>query len=181
LEDSSPLGNDINCGETFRRSIQKIPALLPNVGDPMLSAGGIFSNDRIVYVSRQRMRFVGYNRWLRNIIYVALGDDNQLYLSSNNSQFKYLEKLQFTGIFEDAEKVVELSCEKNTESCNPLDQEYPFESYLVPVLIYSVVKELLGAKYQPLDDRNNDSDDLATLAQFLRQNMKSNLMRQLEQ
>jgi hypothetical protein len=181
LEDNSPLGDDINCGETFRRSVQKIPTLLPNVGDPILSAGGIFANDRIVYVSRQRMRFVGYNRWLRNIIYAALGDDNQLYLSSNNSQFKYLEKLQFTGIFEDAEKAMELSCEKNTESCNPLDQEYPFENYLVPVLVYSVVKELLGAKYQPLDDRNNDSDDLATLAQFLRQNMKSNLMRQLDQ
>lgn len=76
---------------------------------------------------------------------------------------------------------MELSCEKNEESCDAMDQEYPFESYLVPVLVYNVVKELLGAKYQPIDDQNNDRDDLAALAQFLRSNMKSDLLKKLEQ
>jgi hypothetical protein len=61
-----------------------------------------------------------------------------------------------------------------------MDQTYPFEDYLVPVLVYNVVKELLGAKYQPIDDKNNDSDDLATLAQFLRNNMKSDLLKRLD-
>ena len=181
LEDNNPLGTDIACGEFFRRSIKPIPALVQAVGDPILSAGSIFSNDRIVYVTRQKMRFVGYNKWLKNIIYAALGDDNRLYLSSNNSQFKYLEKIQFTGVFEDAEKAMELSCDKNEQSCNILDQEYPFEAYLVPVLVYNVVKELLGAKYQPIDDQNNDRDDLAALAQFLRSNMKSDMLKRLEQ
>jgi hypothetical protein len=155
--------------------------MIQAVGDPIISAGGIFSNDRIVYVSRQRMRFVGYNKWLKNIIYAAIGSDGQLYMSSNNSQFKYLEKVQFTGIFEDAEKAMELSCEKNPDSCDIMDQEYPFEAYLVPVLVYNVVKELLGAKYQPIDDQNNDRDDLAALAQFLRSNMKSDMLKKLEQ
>jgi hypothetical protein len=181
LEDDNPLGLDINCGEFFRRSIQKVPVVMPGVGDPIISSGSVFSNDRVVYVSRQRMRFVGYNRWLKNIIYAALGEDSKLYLSSKNSQFRYLEKVQFTAVFEDAEKAMELSCNKNTDSCNILDQEYPFESYLVPVLVYQVVKELLGPKYQPVDSINNASDDLASLAQFLRQNMKSNLLKQLEQ
>jgi hypothetical protein len=180
LEDSNPLGLDINCGEFYRRSIKKIPATLKAVGDPIISAGDIFSNDRIVYVSRQRMRFVGYNKWLKNIIYAALGDDSKLYLSSNNSQFQYLEQVQFTGVFEDAEKAMELSCNKDSSTCNPLDQEYPFETYLVPVLVYNVVKELLGAKYQPVDSINDSQDNLATLAQFLRQNMKSDLLKRLE-
>ena len=181
LEDNSTLGEDIACGEFFRRSVKAIPALLNSVGNQILSAGGIFSNDRVVFVSRQKMRFVGYNKWLKNIIYAAFGDDHKLYLSSNNSQFKYLESVQFTGVFEDAEKAMELSCEKNTESCNILDQEYPFETYLVPVLVYNVVKEIMGVKYQPIDTENNDQDDLATLAQFLRNNMKSDLLRKLEQ
>lgn len=181
LEDENSLGSDINCGEFFRRSVQTIPPLMQGVGSPILSAGGLFSNDRIAYVSRQKMRFVGYNRWLKNIIYAALGDNSRLYLSSNNSQFRYLDKIQFTGVFEDAEKAMELSCEKNEESCDAMDQEYPFESYLVPVLVYNVVKELLGAKYQPIDDQNNDRDDLAALAQFLRSNMKSDLLKKLEQ
>ena len=181
LEDERPLGNDLHCGEFFRRSTKKIPTLLAGVGDPQIYAGGAFSNDRIVYVSRQRMRFVGYNRWLKNIIYAALSEDNKLYLSSKNSQFRYLQKVELTGIFEDAEKAMELACEKNTESCDPLDQEYPFETHLVPVLVYHVVKELLGAQYRPADDVNNAADDLSTLAQFLRQNMKSDMLRQLEQ
>jgi hypothetical protein len=123
---------------------------------------------------------VGYNKWLKNIIYAALGDDSKLYLSSNNSQFQYLEQVQFTGVFEDAEKAMELSCNKDSSTCNPLDQEYPFETYLVPVLVYNVVKELLGAKYQPVDSINDNQDNLATLAQFLRQNMKSDLLKRLE-
>lgn len=181
LEDANPLGLDIACGEFYRRSIKTIPALLTAVGNPIISAGGIFSNDRLVYVSRQKMRFVGYNKWLKNIIYAALGDDNKLYLSSNNSQFKYLEQVQFTGVFEDAEKAMELSCEKNPDSCNILDQTYPFEDYLVPVLVYNVVKELAPKTYAPIDSTNNDTDDLATLAQFLRSNMKSDLLKRLAQ
>lgn len=180
LEDSNPLGLDINCGEFYRRSIKAIPSLLQAVGDPILSAGDFFSNDRIVYVTRQKMRFTGYNRWLKNIIYAALGTDNKLYLSSRNSQFKYLEKIQFTGVFEDAEKAMELSCEKNEGSCDLMDQTYPFEDYLVPVLVYNVVKELLGASYRPADNYNDDVDNLSQLASFLRNNMKSNLIKQME-
>jgi hypothetical protein len=180
LEDNNPLGLDINCGEFYRRSIKEIPALIQAVGDPIISAGDFFSNDRIVYVTRQKMRFTGYNRWLKNIIYAALGTDSKVYLSSRNSQFKYLEKIQFTRVFEDEEKAMELSCEKNNSSCDIMDQTYPFEDYLVPVFVYSVVKELLGVKYQPIDDKNNDTDDLATLAQFLRNNMKSDMLKRLE-
>ena len=181
LEDSNPLGLDINCGEFYRRSIKAIPSLLQAVGDPILSAGDFFSNDRIVYVTRQKMRFTGYNRWLKNIIYAALGTDNKLYLSSRNSQFKYLEKIQFTGVFEDAEKAMELSCEKNEGSCDIMDQTYPFEDYLVPVLVYNVVKELLGATYRPLDSYNDNTDNLSQLANFLRSNLKSSLIKQMEQ
>lgn len=181
LEDSNPLGLDINCGEFYRRSIKAIPSLLQAVGDPILSAGDFFSNDRIVYVTRQKMRFTGYNRWLKNIIYAALGTDNKLYLSSRNSQFKYLEKIQFTGVFEDAEKAMELSCEKNEGSCDLMDQSYPFEDYLVPVLVYNVVKELLGASYRPLDSYNDNTDNLSQLANFLRSNLKSSLIKQMEQ
>lgn len=180
LEDNNPLGLDINCGEFYRRSIKEIPALIQAVGDPIISAGDFFSNDRIVYVTRQKMRFTGYNRWLKNIIYAALGTDSKIYLSSRNSQFKYLEKIQFTGVFEDAEKAMELSCEKNNSSCDIMDQTYPFEDYLVPVLVYSVVKELLGPAYRVVDSTNNDADDLATLANFLRRNMKSDLIKQIE-
>jgi hypothetical protein len=84
-------------------------------------------------------------------------------------------------VFEDAEKAMELSCEKNEGSCDLMDQTYPFEDYLVPVLVYNVVKELLGAAYRPLDSYNDNTDNLSQLANFLRSNLKSSLIKQMEQ
>jgi hypothetical protein len=54
------------------------------------------------------------------------------------------------------------------------------EDALVPVIVELVVKELSGAKYQPKDNENNANDDLATLATYLRRNLKSPLAKQLE-
>jgi len=36
-----------------------------------------------------------------------------------------------------------------------------------------IVKELLGVNYRPKDKTNNDIDDLADLASYVRRNMKS--------
>jgi hypothetical protein len=47
------------------------------------------------------------------------------------------------------------------------------EDSLTPLLIQSVVKELLGAAYRPKDQQNNANDDLADMIAFIRRNMKS--------
>ena len=125
------------------------------------------SNPRITFVSRDRMRFVGTNKYLQNIIYTSLGPDLHLYLKSSNPQFLYLEgenKLKVSAVFEDFDKAAELSCTEGSDApCDALDAEFPIRDYLVPSLIEYVVKELLGAVYRPKDNQNNAHDEMSGL------------------
>ena len=120
----------------------------------------------ISYIPRDRMRYVGTNKFLQNIIYVSLGPDLHLYLNSNNPQFLYLRKLRMSAIFEDFDEASDLLCDDdgNTKACDVLDDVFPIRDYLVPTLMELVVKELTSAKYQPVDGRNNADDDLSKVA-----------------
>ena len=140
-----------------------------------------YQGTHITYVSRERMRYVGENKWLKNIIYVSKGPDGYLYFKSSNPQFLYLEKVRMTGIFEDPDKAAELECNSNGDkSCDVLDREFPLEEGLVSTVIELVVKYLSGAVYRPKDQENNANDDLSDLVTFIRRNMKSNFQKQLE-
>lgn len=154
---------------------------ISDLGTPRVFTNNYYYGD-ITFVSKERMRYVGNNKWLSNIIYCSIGPDKHLYFKSSNPQFKYLESVKFTAIFEDATKASELSCDKdNTESCDILDTEFPLETALVPQLIELTVTEIKKALYDPEDIENNANDDLANLINFIRRNMKSNLQKQIEQ
>ena len=107
------------------------------------------------------MRYVGYNRWMKNIIYCSIAPDGYLYFKSWNPQFLYLEKVKFTAIFENAEEVSELTCDGDEgTACDLLDRTFPIEEALVPPLIELVVNELRKAEYALSDENNNANDDL---------------------
>lgn len=167
----------LSCEGTYMRSTKKIPEAM-NVGQSRVHSGDYF-NGEVTYISRDRLRYVGHNKWLQNIIYATKGPDGYLYLKSSNPQLYYLEKIKFTGVFSDAEEASELECEQ-PESCDILDKEFPIEDALIPSLTELVVKELSGAIYKPEDSENNSTDDLANLANFLARNVKSNLQKQIE-
>jgi hypothetical protein len=42
-----------------------------------------------------------------------------------------------------------------------------------------IIKEVLGISYKPKDSINNNADDLADLANFVRRNMKSAMAKQM--
>ena len=188
------LENDVNntfCGSAnYLKSKTKVPFLM-KIGNPRVYPSNYFQGE-ITYVSRDRMRYIGHNKYMQNIIYASVGPDNYLYLTSSNPQFSYLEKVKFTGIFEDIETAYQLlgtnqeednnqEEENNNQSCDILDRDFPIEEGLVPQLIELSVKELLGSAYRPADEENNANDDLADIANFIRRNSKSNLAKQLEQ
>lgn len=164
-------------GGTFLRTRNKIPSLL-TIGDAKVYPTDYYIGD-ITMVSRERMKYVGHNRWLQNIIYCSIAPDGYMYFKSSNPQYLHLENVKMTGIFEDIDKVEELSCDKES-SCDILDRKFPIEEALIPQLIDTVVKFMTSGLYKPEDDDNNAKDDLATLMQFLRNNMKSNLQKQIE-
>ena len=148
-------------GGSYLRSKEKIPFLM-KIGNPKVYPIDYYQGE-ITYVSRDRMRYVGYNKYLQNIIYASLGPDNYLYFKSFNPQFLYLEKIRMTGIFEDTLAASELQCpDKNGNIvCDVLDREFPIENALIPPLIQLVVEELTKAEYKPEDKENNSDDDLS--------------------
>lgn len=152
-------------GGTYLRSKETIPYLM-KIGSPKVYPVDYFQGGSITLVSMQRMRYVGYNRWLPNIIYAAFGPDNHLYFKSGNPQFLYMQRARLTGIFEDPEKAAELQCEGDTEApCDPMDKPFPMEEALIPQLIELVVKELRGPVYSPEDKQNNADDNLSEVTQ----------------
>lgn len=169
------------CDETYLKSIQKIPTTL-SVGNTSLYPMDFYQGE-ITYVSRERMRYVGHNKWLQNIIYASLGPNQYLYLKSNNPQAMYLSKVAMTGIFENTEEAAELSCEdeKGETPCDILDKDFPLEEGLVTTLIQMAAQFLTGASYRPKDSANDAADDLSELATFLRQNLKNKLQKQIEE
>lgn len=148
-------------GGSYLRSKEKIPFLM-KIGNPRVYPIDYYQGE-ITYVSRDRMRYVGYNKYLQNIIYASLGPDNYLYFKSFNPQFLYLEKVRITGIFEDTLAASELQCpdENGNIVCDVLDREFPIENALIPPLIQLVVEELTKAEYKPEDKENNSDDDLS--------------------
>ena len=167
-------------GGSYLRSKEKIPFLM-KIGTPRVYPTDYYQGE-ITYVSRERMRYIGYNKYLGNIIYASIGPDNYLYLKSFNPQYLYLEKIKVTGIFEDPQTASELQCpdENGNIICDVLDREFPIEAALVSPMIELVVKELLGAEYRPEDSSNDSSDDLSNLAAFIQRNTKSSIAKALE-
>lgn len=181
LEEVPAISGEPCEGGSYLRSIQKIPTL-STVAVPSIYPVDYFQGN-ITYVSRERFKYVGYNKWLQNIVYSALGPDNYLYFKSSNPQYLYLEKARLTGVFEDPDKAAELLCDNNGEEggiCDPWDTDYPIDEALIPTLLELVTKLLLGAIYRPSDAQNNANDDLSNMMSFIRRNMKNNLQRQLE-
>lgn len=149
-------------GGYYLRSDEAIPKLIEG-GYPKIYPTDYYQGANISFVSRDRMRYVGYNKYMNNIIYASIGPDFHLYMTSSNPQFLYLKKLRMSAVFEDYEEAKDLLCDNSGESivCDILDMEFPIREHLVPLLIELVVKELTGSVYKPVDDKNNASDDLS--------------------
>lgn len=179
LEPTNAIDGSACEGPGYMKSIQEIPNMI-TLSVPKVSSIDYFQGN-FAYVNRERFKYVGSNRFLRNQIYSTIAPDNHLYMKSNNPQIAYLKKVKVTGIFEDTEKAAELQCpdEAGDTACDTLDKNFPLEDALVPVIVELVVKELSGAKYQPKDSENNANDDLATIASYVRSNLKSPLAKQM--
>ena len=151
-------------GGYYLRTTQRIPKILEG-SQPRVYPIDYFQGTNIAYVSRDRMRYVGSNPYLRNIIYAALGPDYHLYVNSQNPQFLYMRKLRMSTVFEDFDEAAGLLCDSDGESqsCDVLDMEFPIREYLVPMLNELVVKALTGANIVRQDTQNNARDDMPEL------------------
>lgn len=183
LETSSDF-QDMPCiGESHLRSVSPVPTLLP-IGVSSVFPLSFFQGE-ITLISKERMKYVGHNKYLKNIIYCAIGPQGYLEFKSSNPQHKSLTQVNLTGVFENCIAASKFKCETNCEdadnrNCNPMDQEFPLEEPLVAALIEAIVKTLSPVQYRPEDNANNAKDDMGDLANFMRNNSKSQLAKTLD-
>ena len=151
-------------GGYYLRTTKKIPKVLEGTY-PRVYPIDYFQGTHISFVSRDRMRYVGTNPYLKNIIYAALDPSLYLTLKGSNPQFLYLKKLRMSAVFEDFDAASNLLCDEEGEnqSCDVLDAEFPIRDYLVPPLIELVVKEITGAVLYKPDEINNAKDNTPEL------------------
>lgn len=142
-------------GGYYLRSTKPIPYIMP-IGNPSVYPLDFYQGD-IAFIPRERMKYVGHNKYLKNIIYCSIAPNGYLYFKSANPQFLYLEKVKVNAIFEDPDKASELQC--NTTACEDiLDKEFPLEDSFIPMLIQMCVKEIAGVEYHPTDEINDAAD-----------------------
>lgn len=149
-------------GGYYLRTTKPIPNLMP-FGITRIYPSGSYYKGNIEFVTKDRFKFTGHNKWLQNIIYAALDPDGRIYLTSENPQFLYLQKATLTGIFEDAEKASELECDKDgeTKECDILERDFPLEDALIAPLIELITHELSPSVAAPEDKENNANDNLS--------------------
>lgn len=145
-------------GDEYMRGIEKLPCLM-RIGNTTIADTSLdyFKGD-IAYVTRDRFRYVGNNKYMNNIVYAAVAPDDYLYFKSVNPEYMNIQTVMVTAIFQDAREASELSI-KTSDQCDLMDREFPLESPLIPIMIELTVKELSGALYRPKDDINNSADD----------------------
>ena len=165
----------------YARTVEAIPFIL-HIGNPRVFSGtkesnvesddtksdveynGDYYSGEFTLVSRDRMRYIGYNKYLKNIIYCSIAPDNKLYFKSQkictngsiNRDFLNLD-IYFTGIFQNSVKASDLTEEGNIDI---FDRTCPLEEGLIPVLVSLIIKDLTNAEYRPSDTKNNAADDL---------------------
>lgn len=142
----------------YLKTDDKIPEILP-IATPRVFTTDYYQGE-ITYVSRDRMRYVGYNKYLKNIIYCSLHPDKYLYFKSFNDKLLEVKNINFTAVFQSSLEALKLYQNKQ----EVLDTEFPMEESLIQPLVELVVKELTNAIYKPEDTTNNAKDDLEGLA-----------------
>lgn len=137
-----------------------------------------FGGGEISIVSSRKFKYVGYNPYLKNIIYCTIGPDKKLYMRSPNPQFKYIEHVQLRATFEDPTEADEMI--DGLDTTDDLECDFPMQEGLISRVIELTMRHLLGAAYRPQDMINNANDDLSDLAAWARRNMKSELSKQID-
>lgn len=161
-----------NTGE-YLRSIVELPYIMDLTGmrDFTKITTCDITGNTVSFVNKERFRFVGNNKWTRNSIFAAIADDNHLYLKSSNPQFRFLDRVNITSVFEDPVKVYELECDCNSlNPCSITNSEIKLQEDLIPQLTGLCVAELRQALYRPSDVVNDSKDDLSKMGTRTRSN-----------
>jgi hypothetical protein len=97
--------------------------------------------------------FAGHGKFSKDVVYAFI-HTNRMYFKVNDTQAKFLTKVNIMGVFEDP-TLVESFCNTDGSSCFSKDSEYPVSSWLIPYIKENVVKELIMGLQMPEDNIND--------------------------
>lgn len=144
----------------YLRSEQEIPPTL-EIGTQYVFAEDFFEHE-ITCVSPKRFKYACGNKYLKNVMYATIGTDQHLYIKSANPQFIYLNRVNFRGVFDNAEEANKLT--GDCVECDILDRQFPMEESLIQLVVDYTVKTMAQSIYAPKDSKNNTDDDLSGLS-----------------
>jgi hypothetical protein len=174
--------DDFHKNKSYYTSTTTIPYML-QLGIPRVISEGVYYDYTFDFTSRERLPFVGHNKYLKKIWYCAINEENKLCLKPSSTKVIVSGNtsltIKLTGIFENPREVTDEISFGESSTGDELDRNIPIEEGLITTLIEMVVKELAGSVYRPNDEINDNRDDNADMASFIRSNMKSNIAKQL--
>lgn len=121
-------------------------------------------NPNIVYVPFERFTYTGNNKYLKNIIYWTIDEDNYILVKSCNPRFEYIREFKIEGVFESPLKIAEKDCACKGLEINYDDVDFCLEDSLTQLVVDYVVRTFQNSIYKPQDELNNTNDDLAGLS-----------------
>jgi len=96
-------------------------------------------------------------------IYAFLDVDNYIYFLSDSSDYKLIDCISISGVFENPQDLINYTnccnCEEDLiTSCYSEDTEYPLQPHYVDLIKSEIVNDLLKLKNVP-EDKINDAND----------------------
>lgn len=156
---------------SYYKSDSEIPYLL-HIGIPRVTFEDYYDIN-FEFTSRERLPFVGNNKYLKRIWYGAIDHDNKFCIKPSSTRVIIDDEpliINLTAIFENPKEII---------GDDYMDKPIPIEETLVQQLVTTVVTMIASSVYRPTDDNNDNRDDNAALATFLKLNTKSALAKQL--
>lgn len=134
-------------------------------------------NESIVFTTEDRIRYTGFNRFLKKVIYCCIDKNNIFILKcADKTKIQDIKEVQLYAIFSDPVSVFNF----NGSTLDVLEEQFPLEDALVPGVLELVLKDLTNGIYKPSDNLNDAQDALSDLAGYLRRNMKSQFQKQID-
>jgi DNA-directed RNA polymerase subunit K/omega len=152
---------DYSCGNILR-SKQKLPK--PIESHTKVAISKVKPVNRIgipfSFIEKDRAPFIE-NAPFPNAIYAFIDVDNYIYAYSKSEDYKLLDCITVTGVFEDPTSLSAYStccCEDAVPCYDIQTSDYPLQPHYIDLIREEIIKDLLRSVQVP-EDKVNDSTD----------------------
>lgn len=152
----------LNNNLSYSDSTTPIPTIMTIGNTKVIPPEEYYTFSETSFITKDRLRYVGYNKYCKSIIYSCILDNKYLrcaYHPSNEHIINDYSYMNVVAIFQDCFEVDTKYIA--TDEGDIMDCIFPMEVNLTPDLVGLVVKELTQVEYKPDDNINNGSDDLS--------------------